>query len=122
MKASEFKDAIVEENAAHDFAVGDRFWLDDWKFEVVAKRDEQPCRIIRRIVCKWDVSVDDFLNSIFVLHPEIDAVEFFHEHENEIVEKYKEGIDCLLTNSMVDYAIVMKNAIESAVEKMKKKI
>ena len=115
MKVSEFNQVIEEQS----FEIGEVFWLGDWKFEVLGKRDNLPCRTVRRVVCRWDVTEDEFIYAIYGLYPEIDAVEFYEKHKDEIIEKYKKGIDFLFAESEAYYAVIMKDAITSA---MKKKI
>ena len=121
MKISEFQDAVAEQN----FEVGDVFWLGDWEFEVVGKRDNPRCRAIDidRVACRWDVTEYEFIYAICsmqCIYPEIeDAVEFYHEHKHKIIDNYIKGFRALIAESKTSHETVMSNAIKSAMKEEK---
>jgi len=111
MELEEFEQAIRKD----DFAIGDSFWLGDWEFEVVNRRDGDSL-VEDEVVFKWELTKDEFLRVIADNHPEIENPEaFFDRHKDDIMHRFIKGFDVLLGECGATYGTIMNDAIDEAV-------
>jgi len=114
MEIEEFEEAIRKD----DFATGDSFWIGDWEFEVVNKRADGKEVDADKIVFKWQLTKDEFIQLITDNHPEIgDAEEFFDKHKDEIIHHFTKGFDVLVGGCGATYGTIMNDAIDEAVSR-----
>jgi hypothetical protein len=114
MKIEEFEQAIRED----DFAVGDSFWLDDWEFQVVNRRNSDPLACWDDIVFKWELTREEFIHEIKENQPEIkDAEAFFDKHKDEILHYFNNGFDVLVGECGATYETIIKDAIDEVIRK-----
>jgi len=113
MQVQEFEEAIRKD----DFAIGDSFWLGDWEFEVVNRRQQDGLFCRDEAVFKWQLTADDFVAAIRDNHPEIkNPEEFFSSHKNEIIHRFAKGFDVLVSGCGTTYGSLMNDAIDEVME------
>lgn len=112
MKIQEFEQALKKD----DFAIGDSFWLGNWEFEVVSRRKGDRLLDRNEAIFKWELTADDFVQAIRDNHPEIqDPEEFFSQHQDEIIERFKKGFDVLVGGCGATYGTIMNDAIDEVI-------
>ena len=113
MEVQEFKQAIKK----HDFVIGDNFWINDWKFEVVNKNINGELFYTDEVVFKWELTRQEFIQVIINNHPEIkNPEEFFDKHKDEIVHCFTKGFDVLVGECGATYGTVINNAVDEVIE------
>ena len=110
MELEEFEEAIRKD----DFAIGNSFWIGDWEFQVVNKRQDDTL-VEDEVVFKWELTKDEFVRVIADNHPEIENPEaFFDRHKDDIIERFRKGFEVLVGGCGADYGTVINNAIDEA--------
>jgi len=112
MRMQTFEDTFKKD----EFAVGDSFWLGDWEFQVVNTRS--PGRVVSgdEVVFRWELTRREFVQSIADWHPDIeDPDHFFQKYRDEILHRFRKGLDILLGECGATYETVMEEAINEAV-------
>ena len=113
MEIQEFEEAIRKD----DFAIGDSFWLGDWEFEVVNRRQQDGLFCRDEACFKWQLTDDDFVAAIRDNHPEIkNPEEFFSSCKNEIIHRFSKGFDVLVGGCGATYGSIMNDAIDEVIE------
>jgi len=103
MELEEFEQAIRK----GDFAIGDSFWIGDWEFEVVNRRQGDTL-VEDEVVFKWELTKDEFVRVIADNHPEIeDAESFFDKHKDAIIHHFAQGFKAFVGGSGATYGTVM---------------
>jgi len=114
MEIREFEEAIRKD----DFAVGDSFWLDDWEFEVVNRRQQDGLFCRDAAAFKWELTKWDFLQVIKDNHPEIrEPEEFFNRHRDDLINYFSRGFDALICECGINYESVIRDALEEVIGK-----
>jgi hypothetical protein len=111
MELEQFDEAVRKD----DFAVGDSFWLGDWEFEVVNRRNRgKPAE--EEVVFRWELTRQEFVRVIAGNHPEIhDPKAFFERHGDDIMHRFRRGFDTLVGECGATYETVMNDTIATAV-------
>jgi len=112
MRMQTFEDTFKKD----EFVVGDSFWLGDWEFQVVNTRS--PGRVVSgdEVVFRWELTRREFVQSIANWHPDIeDPDHFFQKYRDEILHRFKKGLDVLLEDCGATYETIMEEAINEAV-------
>lgn len=112
MRMQTFEDTFKKD----EFVVGDSFWLGDWEFQVVNARS--PGRVVSgdEVVFRWELTRREFVQSIANWPPDIeDPDHFFQKYRDEILHRFKKGLDILLEDCGATYETVMEEAINEAV-------
>jgi len=111
MELEQFEEAVRKD----DFAVGDSFWLGDWEFEVVNRRNwGKPAE--EEVVFRWELTRQEFVRVIAGNHPEIhDPKTFFERQRDDIMHRFRRGFDALVAECGATYETVMNDAIAAAV-------
>lgn len=113
MEIQEFEEAIRKD----DFAIGDSFWLGDWEFEVVNKRQQDVLSCRDEAIFKWQLTTDDFVAAIRDNHPEIkNPEEFFSRQRDEILHHFSKGFDVLVGGCGATYGSLINDAIGEVIE------
>jgi hypothetical protein len=112
MEMEQFEEAIRKD----DFAIGDSFWLGDWEFEVVNRRQQDGLFCRDEAVFKWQLTDDDFVAAIKDNHPEIkNPEEFFNFHKDEIIHYFSKGFDVLVSGCGATYGTIINDAIDEII-------
>ena len=111
MELEQFEEAVRKD----DFAAGDSFWLGDWEFEVVNRRNRgKPAE--EEVVFRWELTRQEFVRVIAGNHPEIhDPKAFFEGQRDNIMHRFRRGFDALVGECGATYETVMNDAIAAAV-------
>ena len=113
MEIQEFEEAIRKD----DFAIGDSFWIGDWEFEVVNRRQQDGLFCRDEALFKWQLTDEDFVAAIKDNHPEIkNPEEFFNSHKNKIILHFAKGFDVLVGGCGATYGSIMNDAIDEVIE------
>jgi hypothetical protein len=113
MEIQEFEEAVRKD----DFAIGDSFWLGDWEFEVVNRRQQDGLFCRDEAVFKWQLTAEDFVAAIKGNHTEIEnPEEFFSRHKNKIIHHFAKGFDILVGGCGATYGSLMNDAIDEIIE------
>jgi len=103
IKIEEFEEAVRKD----DFAIGDSFWLGNWEFEVVNKRQGDTL-VEDEVVFKWELTKDEFVRVIADNHPEIENPEvFFDRHKDDIIHHFIKGFDVLVGECGATYGTIV---------------
>ena len=112
MRIEEFEEAVRKD----DFAIGDSFWLGDWEFEVVSRRGHGAIFDSYEAVFHWELTRQDFIQVITDNHPEIEnPQEFFDEHKDDIIERFRKGFDVLVGGCGATYGTIINDAIDEVI-------
>lgn len=112
MRFEEFEEALRRD----DFAVGDSFWLRQWEFCVVSKRLSDGKIVPGEPVFKWELSKDDFIETIRECRPDIeDPEEFYEKYEDDILDYFAKGFDVLVSGCGATYRTLVNDAVDEAI-------
>jgi hypothetical protein len=111
MRIEEFEEAIRKD----DFAMGDSFWLGDWEFEVV-NRKQGDALAEDEVVFKWELTKAEFVQVIADNRPEIENPEaFFDKYKDDIIHRFRKGFDILVGECGATYGTIMSDAVDEAI-------
>jgi hypothetical protein len=98
---------------ADDFSIGDSFWIGDFEFEVVNRKNQAFENREDEVVFRWELTRGEFVQMMKHNFPQVkNPGKFVGDFEADIVRYFEKGFDALVGECGATYETIMKDAME----------